>query len=395
MAETILVIACAESMTRREDALRMLDDNVLCDKPIEVDRFYIKFRSLCADLNVTLSPEEDGKAFGPSSRGAILGIDYDLELFSWRLADGKTDKLLRLLWDLGKPNFKMGRLRSLLGKMHHYQQLFGAKYERSFIQDLLDEKAPDYQVVRPTSNSISQAGYWIRCIRVVQEFARIPFHREMTSTCPILIHADASGSQGGWGAILQVPGQKPIFSLGKWEGVIRSGKPSSVGVIVSNKMTLLESMASLFGLMLDIEFIKNKSVRIVTDNLGLYYSYRNGHSTCLLTQSVTKAIASISRALNAQVEIVHKLRCSDNFSTAADLLSKQKPWEAAEMVGGFRQEPGYASRTLAFWARDPVPERCLGTAIIKELSAFSELLDWEYEWEDSYSNLVVNSNSWK
>ena len=64
-------------------------------------------------------------------------------------------------------------------------------------------------------------------------------------------------------------------------------------------------------------------------------------------------------------------------------------------MGGFRQEPGYASSTLAFWARDPVPERCLGTAIIKELSAFSELLDWEYEWEDSYSNLVVNSNSWK
>ena len=391
----MLKINCAETDIRREDALRQLDDNVLCDKKPEVTKFYKNIHSLCADLNITLSPEEDGKAFGPTTRGSILGIDYDLTTYTWRLADDKTDKLLRLLWDLGRPGFTMGSLRSLLGKMHHYQQLFEAKYERSFIQALLDEKAPDYEIVRPTGNAISQAGYWIRNISVVQKHAKIPFHRPMTSTCPILIHADASGSKGGWGAILEVPGLKPIFSLGKWEGVIRSGKPSSAGTVVSNKMTLLESMASFFGLMLDVELIKNKSVRIITDNLGFYYSYLNGHSTCLLTQSVTKAMVTVARALNAQVEVVHKPRCSDKFSTAADMLSKQNPWEAADLVGGFRQDPGYACRTLAFWARDPVPERCLGTAICQELGAFSELLDWEYEWEDSYLNLVVHSNSYE
>ena len=194
--------------------------------------------------------------------------------------------------------------------------------------------------------------------------------------------------------MLDIPGQKPIFSLGKWEGVIRSGLPSSAGTLVSHKLTLMEAIASCFGLMLDIEAIKNKSVRIVTDNLGLFFSYKNGHSTCLLTQTVTKAIFTISRALNAQVEIVHRPRCSDSFTSAADLLSKQEPWRAAEMVGGFREEPGYACRTLAYWARDPVPERCLGTAICQELKAFSELLDWDYEWEDSYSHLIVFGNSW-
>ena len=65
-----------------------------------------------------------------------------------------------------------------------------------------------------------------------------------------------------------------------------------------------------------------------------------------------------------------------------------------QTVGRLRKEPGYAYRTLAYWARDPVPERCLGTAIYQELRSFSELLDWEYEWEDSYSNLTVYGNSW-
>ncbi len=85
----------------------------------------------------------------------------------------------------------------------------------------------------------------------------------------------------------------------------------------------------------------NRIIRIVTDNIGL--SYRNGHSTCLLTQTVSKAIYSVSSAFNAQVEIVHKPRCSDSFSTAADSLSKQRPWEAAEMVGG-RLEGGARRR---------------------------------------------------
>ena len=65
-----------------------------------------------------------------------------------------------------------------------------------------------------------------------------------------------------------------------------------------------------------------------------------------------------------------------------------------QTVGRLRKEPGYAYRTLVYWARDPVPERCLGTAIYQELRSFSELLNWEYEWEDSYSNLPVYGNSW-
>ena len=390
----MLVTACAETDTKRQDALRMLDDNVMCGSKQQVDKLYNGFHSLCADLNIGLSPEEDGKAFSPCQQGAVLGIDYNLRNFTWKLAEEKSDKLLRLLWDLSQPNFTMGKLRSLLGKLHHYQHLFEGKYERSFIQDLLDEDAPDYEVVKPTRNAVSQAGFWIRSIPVVQEQARIPFHREMTSTCPIQVYADASGSQGGWGALLIIPGQKPVFCLGRWEGVIRSGKPSSAGKVVSNKMTLLEAIASFFGLLLDVEAVKNKSIRIVTDNLGFAFSFRNGHSTCLLTQTISKAIASVSKAINAQVEVVHRPRCSDNFTTCVDLLSKQKPWEAAELVGGFREEPGYACRTLAYWARDPVPERCLGTAICQEMRAFTELLDWEYEWEDSYSNLIVYGNSW-
>ena len=59
----------------------MLDDNVMCGSMEEVERLYTSLHNLCRDLNIKLSPEEDGKAFGPQTQGAILGIDYNLSNF--------------------------------------------------------------------------------------------------------------------------------------------------------------------------------------------------------------------------------------------------------------------------------------------------------------------------
>ena len=49
---------------------------------------------------------------------------------------------------------------------------------------------------------------------------------------------------------------------------------------------------------------------------------------------------------------------------------------------------GYVSRTLSNFMKNPRTERCLGVAIVKELSSWRETLDSHVEWRDSYEHLV-------
>ena len=131
------------------------------------------------------------------------------------------------------------------------------------------------------------------------------------------------------------------------------------------------------------EFIND--LQIVTDNVGVAAGFGSASSKCLLAHSVIKALHDVSRALNVTLTVSWRRRCSDEMTTLVDQLSKGD----STLTKAFHSSrPGYTSRTLALFMKDPRPQRCLGVAIAEELSSWMETLDCHVEWKDSYEHLV-------
>lgn len=117
-------------------------------------------------------------------------------------------------------------------------------------------------------------------------------------------------------------------------------------------------------------------------------AYNTGSSTCLLAHSIAKSLHDVARGLNISLSVSWKRRCSDRLSRVADFLSKMEMEAAKQELGSEDLVLGYTSRTLATFMQNPRPERCLGLAILKELSSWMETLEVHVEWRDSYEYLV-------
>ena len=123
----------------------------------------------------------------------------------------------------------------------------------------------------------------------------------------------------------------------------------------------------------------------MTDNIGVVIGYHKGSSTCLLAHTAIKALHDVAAALNIRLTVAWRRRCSDDLSIIADDLSKSNSSKIMETRDA---KPGYMSRTLISYMRNPRPERCLGRAIAQELSSWMETVQTQVEWVDSYVHLV-------
>ena len=257
-AELIAQMTHWEAGVDRHKSVRQLDDTCPVGTWDEVMAVYESTRSIGDYTGIHLAEETDPeKAFSPTKTGIILGITYSVSDFTWRLAPSKVDKLANLLFDvLENDSLPNGVLKTLLGKMNHYMWVFGTKFERNFIQKCHIDDAPKFQLVPITANAKSQAGHWLRQITRAEEFNPIPYYKEVTSPSPYVIYADASGgNSGGFGALLELPDGNTLWSLGSWG---RREDPT-----LTAKLTFLEAYASLSGLLLCPDKIRNKHVQVL------------------------------------------------------------------------------------------------------------------------------------
>ena len=258
-AELFVSLAVWEAKTERRCSVRQLDDEVATGTYDQVTRTYEMFRDLCQDIGVRLASTEDpDKAFPPSQGGTVLGIDYHLPSWSYKLAPAKADKLLILLFDIiQKDKMENGRVRTLLGKMAHYAHLFDCVYERAFIQKCHEEDSPKIKMIQITKHARSQAGHWIRSIHRASVRNTIPFYKRISFPGQYIIHGDASGGlRGGYGAVMELDGQV-FWTAGRWS--------QGLSAADRHKLTMLEAYASLSGLLLAPDRLRNKHVQVNID----------------------------------------------------------------------------------------------------------------------------------
>ena len=104
--------------------IMQLDDNCACGpRGSEILWNYREeYRGLADRLGVRLAREDNpSKAFPPTERGEILGLEYDGVRWTWNMTEAKRDRLLVLL----AKGIRQGHLlneeaKVLAGKLNHY-----------------------------------------------------------------------------------------------------------------------------------------------------------------------------------------------------------------------------------------------------------------------------------
>ena len=258
-AELVTQMAHWEAKVKRHNSLRILDDLIGLGTKEDLSRLYNTTVDLCQDIGVRLAdPSDPDKAFAPQQEGTILGIQYHIPTWSWRLASEKGNKILTLLFDLlENDQVRNDQLKKLLGKMNHYSTIFSAKFERSFIQKCHQDSKQGHCMMEITSNAKSQAGFWIRAIHAASIHNIIPPHKLITSPSPLELHGDAAGGlSGGYGAVATLPSGETYWTRGMWEGAMKTNKK------LLGKLTFLEALASLNALLMCPDKLRNKHVQV-------------------------------------------------------------------------------------------------------------------------------------
>lgn len=258
-AELVLQLSMWEASVDRRKALRQLDDILNIGTYEDVMAAYSATREVCVDIGVKLASEDEPeKAFPPSKQGTILGLDYSINSWQWRLNPQKADRIVELLYLLiEEDTVRNDQVKKLLGKLNHYACIFKGKYERNFIQKIHEDRGSKVKMVAVTANARSQAGWWARQVYAASVFNTIPGPTVVTSADPILIYGDAAGGlSGGYGAAVCLPNGKLFYMLGKWEQRMKADKK------FLGKLTFLEALASLCGLLLAPDQIRNKHVQV-------------------------------------------------------------------------------------------------------------------------------------
>lgn len=81
-----------------EETTSQLDD-VICVSVLQGAMAWTdSYKQLCASLGVQLAPDDGSKGFGASRAGTVLGIHFDLDTWTWSLAEDKEVKILGLLY---------------------------------------------------------------------------------------------------------------------------------------------------------------------------------------------------------------------------------------------------------------------------------------------------------
>ena len=398
IAKLVIKLAILLAVVPERNSLQCLDDVVYIAERESghCEAFYRAYREVCSRVGVSLASEEDpDKAFAPCTSGTVLGIEYNIKDWCWRIPDSKVSYMMDTLFDMvEKKSVTMEQCMTLAGRLNHYHILVpGGTWERQWLQGLVDPEAPKQKRIRPSELATSQAQWWITNMANTTNWSAIPDTRPRTPAACLEIYPDAAGGSDtnirlGLGGCVWAETTICWVYL-PWSYRIRSNMKNKAGDCFASKLSMLEAVAGLATVAAHPDLVRNNNVRVSTDNVGFAECFRKGSSSCPYTYSACKALYHIARALNAEILVRWTPRISGPGERVADNLSKGKFAEAFQEASNFSPSPSYIPRTLVAWLENPVKTRLLGQAMVEEMSDYTEVLRWGIEEQVAVNALVV------
>ena len=362
------------SKMRKENVLKCLDDVAPVDRvgTGRVGKFDREYKKLCSKVGIRLAVEDENdknKCFETSQVGVILGVHYDLINWRWKIPDEKAgvicDQLTRVMEET---EIDVGLLESLAGRINHYCKIiWNGEWERALLVGLTNTNMRKSRKISIKPWTREQAVWWRRSITMGTLGSNIPRAIIFHDISAINVHCDAASedNNSGMGGIIDI-NNKPVWVSMKWPSWITKGSKNQLGDTFNRKLTTLEGLGCLIMICSAPDLLKNSTIRIHCDNIGMIYAYKKRRSTCGYVSSVSKAINDVALSLNSRIDLVKARRCSSKMEVVADLLSKSKIKEAMELVELEEENRREVPTSITKWLMNPFPTRNLGWRIVEE-----------------------------
>ena len=375
-AKVVLELVCLLANFPLERVCQHLDDACAASGDFEeLSKFDECFRQVAEQVGVKLAPRDDhDKTFGPCQRGVVFGIEYDTAEWTWALRPEKLGRIVAAIREaMGSQWLEAKKVQSLAGKLINVRPLIPAgKFNIDKIMKLLADSCSSERVEVP-DDCKRQLRYWEVALRACNGRLSIPDPGLVTPPWSLELFTDAAGGtletpSRGCGGVL---GQQWFYI--PWSIRVNGGSWKVEGRKVGRKLSALELIGPLAGLVMFAETCRARPLRIWVDNAGSVGIWRKGYSNfCSLSTTIVKAISVVAAGLGCHVDILKVTRCSSRGPILADLVSKAKFHEFRDKCSSWGMEMAAAPmdipKVLMEWVCLPRPDDDLGSRILGHLA---------------------------
>ena len=337
-------------------------------------RYYIKYREIAERIGVSLAGEENrAKAFGPCTRGEVLGLNYNTQYWKCWIPREKSTRLIRELYgileDGGTSN---GEWMKVSGKINHYHPLLlNGRFNRTLIQHAVKQEQKQEARIELKPETRIQVIWWILNLRVLgSKGGEIMDPKDHLPARALDLHGDAAGGDTsdklkGWGVCCLKTGE---WKRKAWPKFILTNKKIK-GINYGRKLTLLEGYTSLQAAYLWARQGQEQGgMSINCDNIGFYWAYRNGTSRDELVYTIAKALNDLADGLGIVIQVFYQRRRTDLGDQIVDHLSKGEMPQVEALWPEGVEWSGKTSKVLNNWIEQPRVMIALGRRLLRELS---------------------------
>ena len=348
----------------------------------KLEEFYRVYLWVCQLVGVSLQEPKaakEDKAFGPTTKGSMLGIVFDTVLWRWSISQEKVTRYTNDLSDIMNSTVvTQEQIWSSVGKVLYVASLVPeSRYYTSELIKVNNTSHDPNAKILVTKKLKKQLEFWILLIKLVGEGMPIP---QAEIVCPP--HAWQADSDAAGGSLSGSPGCGIVFGNAwaelRWPPYVNSDEVCGCGSKFKHKLTMLELVGHLLHVTAFPEEVRGRVIRTNIDNSGTVYVAAKGRSNrCQLTDCLLKAINYIAVALSARAFVVKVARCSTVKADAADALSKGDMARFRRLVPAAEEDPRPIPGTVKVWLDNPYPDWELGKKIVLEMKSCGiDVLVW-------------------
>jgi len=391
LPETLVNIVCTEEKIPKKWVHRQLDD-VPVVSPSNTDfakQFSVKYASLCKTLNIPLAepcPNKE-KAFGPSTKGTVLGINFNTENLTWSISKEKFESIVKIIDAfLNSKTCSLKMVQQLHGKLNDFSQMcdFMLGFRFHIVKLLANFENHESEKRIISENLKKDLWIWKKCIKSSEKGLPIPnppIGPPVTATCFI---SDAAGASLKWeGKIcknLSIPNDRGVASIGfkgnkiffaggiKWPFHLITKMKDSKNRLFGGKSTTLECIGLLIPLICEPKNIKNKFVIFFIDDINVIYAWEKKYcKNDQETSIIIRTLHILEAFLECKIFIQHTKRMSNEMATLADHLSRQSTTSSDDLEKIKHTNWKKPSGALIDWLKNPVADWSLPNKILHDV----------------------------
>ena len=150
-----------------------------------------------------------------------------------------------------------------------------------------------------------------------------------------------------------------------WPDWLQRDRVNQLGVKFASKLSFLEALAALIGVMLRPRLFKGKRLLIHTDNAGFVGAWRRQSGKDVYLHTVIHALRFLERGLEMELHVFKIMRCGTDNDQVADYLSKDRLGRARSLARLVRRRQ--PAKVVVDWLNSPAPTRKLGKNLLSSI----------------------------